>query len=228
MSDVLDFLGLSMERWRRGFASEEEIFNWVVSSPFAIALAERLKAKDDNDAQPSAKDRGEGRTMRQNFIAFLQSYEFPEEEQGDAESSLFATRGNREEKLEAALKYFGKDEEYAAILRAARATVRAKAVLNGKNVQEWTGIMGMPVRFILDEMKERLAKSRLRPESDAGAGAVASPLAREIPAWQYPLLEMSDEEVRELMVQVKEDLDAAGRLKYDWRTAKAAKLERKR
>ncbi|KAH9891611.1 hypothetical protein C8Q73DRAFT_746703 [Cubamyces lactineus] len=226
MSDVLGFMGLSMEKWRRGFSREEEIFNWVTSSPFAIALSERLKAKGANDAQPSAKDRGEGRAMRQNFIAFLESYEFPEEVEREAESSVFAAWGNREEKPEAALKHFGKDEEYAAILYAARAAVRAKAVLNGKNVQEWTGIMGMPVRFILDEMKERLAKTRLG--SEPGGGAVASPLVREVPAWQHRLLEMSDEDVRELMVQVKKDLDAAGRLKYDWRAAKAAKLGRKK
>ncbi|KAI0335938.1 hypothetical protein GY45DRAFT_1292590 [Cubamyces sp. BRFM 1775] len=227
MSDVLDFLGLSMERWKRGFTSEAEIFDWVTSSPFAMALAERLKAKDDgSDASPSGKDRGEGRAMRQNFIALLQSYEFPEEVQSSVGSSVFATWGNRREKLEATLKHFGKDKEYAAILNAAQAAVRAKAVLNGKNVQEWTGIMGMPARYILDEMKERLAKLQLGSEPDGDA--VASSVVREIPAWQYPLLEMSDEEVRELMVKVKEDLDAAGKLEYDWRAAKAAKLARKR
>ncbi|KAI0372116.1 hypothetical protein BV20DRAFT_964203 [Pilatotrama ljubarskyi] len=222
-SDVLAFVGLSTDKWKRGFATQDELFSWVASSPFAVPLAARLKS---HDSRPSAKQRVEERPMRQNFVKFLQEHDFTPQGGGDAgseaTSSIFAKLEGRAEKLEAALQYFGKYEEYTAILRAARAQDRSKAVLNGKNVMEWTGVSGAPVRFILDEAKERLA-ARLAP-----AGAEEWGADREVPAWQRALLDMSDEEVRTLLVSVKEELDVAGKLEFDWRAAKAAKLERKK
>ncbi|KAI9058271.1 hypothetical protein FKP32DRAFT_1688728 [Trametes sanguinea] len=217
VSDILSFLGLSMERWQRGFATQDELLHWVASSPFAIAFAEYMKSKG---GVPADKPRTEGRPLRQKFIAFLQEHTFPPGSEGH---SVFARLGHKEEKLVATLKYFGKENEYAALINVARAATRAKAVLNGRNVQEWTGVMGMPVRFIMDEMKERLAR---RPA--AAASGEGLEMVGDVPPWQRALLDMSDEEVRRLMVEVKEELDAAGKLEFDWRAAKAAKLEQKK
>ncbi|KAI0354927.1 hypothetical protein OH77DRAFT_1425528 [Trametes cingulata] len=219
ITDVLAFVGLSMDRWKRGFATQDELFGWVASSPFAVPLAARFKS---GESKPPAKQRVEARPMRQNFVKFLQEHDFTA--QAAAESSVFARHEGRGEKLEAALRHFGKYEEYTAILRAARAQERSKAVLNGTNVTEWTGVSGAPVRFILDEVKDRLA-ARLHPET---AGSREPAVAGDIPAWQLVLLNMSDDEVRTLIVSVKEELDAAGKLVFDWRAARAAKLERRR
>ncbi|OSD07300.1 hypothetical protein PYCCODRAFT_1449351 [Trametes coccinea BRFM310] len=217
VSEILSFLGLSMERWERGFATQDELLQWVASSPFAIAFAEYLKSKG---GMPAERPRDEARPLRQKFIAFLQAHTFSLD---SGEPSVFVQLGHKDEKLAAALKYFRKEKEYAALVDVARAATRAKAVLNGKNVQEWTGVMGMPVRFILDEMKERLASHPAARTSGEGLEVLG-----DVPLWQRALLEMPDEEVRMLMVQVKEELEAAGKLEFDWRAAKAAKLEQRR
>ncbi|KAI0648125.1 hypothetical protein C8Q79DRAFT_1008476 [Trametes meyenii] len=214
MSDVLRFVGLSMHRWEQGFATQDEIFYWVATSPFAIPLAERLKARDP---QLPAKDKVEARPMRQRFVTFMQTHDFTSIP--TPETSVFAVLGDKNEKLQVALRYFGRDKQHAACLYASRAAKRAKEVLNGKNVQDWTGITGMPVRFVLDETKERLGP---------GLAATRLPDGGEVPAWQGSLLDMSDDDVQALVVGVKEELDAAGKLAFDWRAAKAAKLERKK
>ena len=98
---------------------------------------------------------------------------------------------------------------------------RAKEILNGTNVQLWTGLQGMPVRFVMDEVKERLS-------SMPAVGSAPAMAMDEVQVWQRVWLEMSDDEVRALVVNVKEELQEKGELEFDWRAAKAAKLERKR
>ncbi|KAH9854649.1 hypothetical protein C2E23DRAFT_893954 [Lenzites betulinus] len=210
MSDILAFLGLSMERWKRGFATQDEVIQWVATSPLAASFAARLKS---GESKLLPKEKGDGRPMRQKFISFLKQHEFD-----TATDSVFTSPSDREKKMHEALRYFGKDKEYAAILDIERAGKRAKVILNGSNVQNWTGANGMPVRYILDEVKVRLA---------ARSSGTEPVVSEEVPTWQRALLDMSDEEVRELTVTVKEELDAAGKLAFDWRAAKAAKLKKK-
>ncbi|EIW59501.1 uncharacterized protein TRAVEDRAFT_71548 [Trametes versicolor FP-101664 SS1] len=217
IAKILTFLGLSMERWEQGFETQDEVVRWAASSPFARALAARLQS---GESKLSLKERGEGRPMRQKFIDYLQAEEVPDAE-SEPNLPVFATSCDRVDKIDAALRYFGKHDEYTAILDAARANTRAKAILNGNNVREWTGVTGTPTRFILDEVKERLT-------ARAGSATVSVAMAEAIPAWQHTLLGMSDDEVRALTMSVKEDLEAAGKLEFDWRAAKAAKLERKK
>ncbi|KAI0822245.1 hypothetical protein BC628DRAFT_1327609 [Trametes gibbosa] len=217
MVDILAFLGLSMERWQRGFTTQEEVIRWVASSPFATAFSARLKSGESKQLLP--KEKGEGRAMRQKFISFLKTHEIDV-----PTDSIFALPRDREEKMHAALRYFGKDKEYASILEIERANERAKTILNGINVQDWTGVTGMPVRFVLDEVKVRLS-ARWAERDLCTVGTVVS---EEVPSWQHALLETSDEEVRALVVAVKEELHAAGKLAFNWRAAKAAKLEKRR
>lgn len=206
-----------MERWEQGFETQDEVVRWVASSPFAHALAARLQS---GESKLSLKERGEGRPMRQKFIDYLQAEDIPDDE-SEPNLSVFAMSSDRADKIDAALRYFEKHDEYAAILDAARGSTRAKAMLNGNNVREWTGVTGTPTRFILDEVKERLT-------ARAGNATVSAAMAEAIPARQRALLGMSDDEVRALTLNVKEDLEAAGKLEFDWRAAKAAKLERKK
>ncbi|KAI0632086.1 hypothetical protein C8Q77DRAFT_1218606 [Trametes polyzona] len=215
MADILAFLGLSMERWKSGFATQDQLIRWVASSPFAAAFAARLQA---GESKLLPKERGEGRPIRQKFIKVLREHQF-----GDGVESVFAATGERQEKIHAALQYFGKREAYEVIVYHARANARAKALLNGRNVEAWTGVIGMPVRLVMDEVKERLATqwSSTTSSQEVPAGA-------DVPPWQSALLNISDEEVRILTVNVKEELDAAGKLAFNWRAAKAAKEKRKK
>ncbi|KAI0768978.1 hypothetical protein BD413DRAFT_614023 [Trametes elegans] len=219
MHAVLAFLGLSMERWESGFVTQDELFHWVASSPFAAPLAERLKASD----MPTARERVEARPVRQRFVEFMRTHAFPESSEDEQPpASVFATIGRRDEKIAAALQHFGREREHAGLLYRGRAAAYAKAVLNGTNIQEWTGVTGVPVRVVLDEVKARLAAAY-----DAAADNMAG-AAADVPAWQRVLLGMEEDEVRVLVVAAKEELDAAGKLTHDWRAAKAARMDRKK
>lgn len=204
-----------MDRWKQGFTSEEDVFKWAATSPFILPLVARYRAADYT---PSIKDT---RPLRQHFVKYLQTHDV-DVVPAESSAAVFAVPGNEtlDEKVQAALRYFGKQEEHAKLLHKGRAQRRARAILNGTNVQEWTGVRGMPIRFILDEVKERLSATN-------AAGAPAA-VADAVPGWQNALLETADEEVRKLVVKAKEELDEAGKLAFDWRTAKAARLERKR
>lgn len=210
--DILAFFGLSMDRWQHGFATQDDIFEWVCASPFVQPLAERYRAPG---YKPSAKSCVDTRPMRRNFIAYLQTHDLPHLVSADA-------MGSREEKMEGALRFFGKAEEYARLVIAGRAQKRAKEFLNGTNVIEWTGVQGRPVRLIMDAVKERL--------SDLGRVSSGDTFVPDgdITVWQHALLDMSVEEVRVLVMEVKENLQQEGKLYFDWRAAKAGKLERKR
>ncbi|TFK91124.1 hypothetical protein K466DRAFT_583112 [Polyporus arcularius HHB13444] len=218
MRDILAFFGLSMHRWEQGFASQEDIFQWIATSPFVLPIVARYRS---SAYQAPSKKRVDSRPMRIDFMRYLQNPTFkpPVTET----SSVFGSSENCEGKLDAALKFFGKDEEHAALLYVGRAQRHAREILRGKTVQEWTGVEGMPVRIIMDEVKDRLSNSA-PPSCEAAVNHIKS----EVPVWQRALLRMSAEEVRVLVVEVKEELEKDGRLSFDWRAAKAAKEEKKR
>ena len=211
-SDILSFLGLSLSDYNLGFATQDALFAWLARSPCAHVLVTRYHSPDYS---PTHKDGVDERPLRRAFVRYFQTCTLPPIASDDGTASVLAW-GDRDAKLQVALAHFGKTEEHAALLLAGRAQLRARAILNGTNVQQWTGVLGMPVRYIMDETKERLDAQTNGPSVEGVAG------------WQRALLEMSDEEVRALVVKVKEELDAAGRLEFDWRAAKAAKEERKR
>src|SRR6266403_2644198 len=52
MSDVMSFFGLSMERWKAGFATQHQAFEWIASSRFFVPgqisdPASRAKSRSD-------------------------------------------------------------------------------------------------------------------------------------------------------------------------------------
>ena len=212
MPDILAFFGLSMRRWEQGFASQEDIFRWIATSPFVLPLVKRYRSPN---YRASTK---EARPMRIDFIRFLGNPAF--EPSVTDPSSVFAGSASHETKLETALKHFGKDKEHATLVYIGRAQRRAREVLNGRTVQQWTGVQGMPVRFIMDEVKDRLSDTSLCTDE--------APPSTDVPTWQRALMPMSEEEVRALVVEVKTQLEQDGRLSFDWRAAKAAKQEKKR
>ncbi|KAI1789588.1 hypothetical protein LXA43DRAFT_892529 [Ganoderma leucocontextum] len=213
MDDILSLFGLSMDRWKQGFLTEDDIFAWLATSPFVHSLAARYRSPT---YQAATKDRVHERPMRQHFVEYLRAHDVLA-----PATSLFAQEGSIQEKVEAALKFFGKDEEHAALIYTSRAQKHSKELLNGTNVGAWTGVSGMPIRFVIDEVRERLARL------PTGASAPHA-VGETVPVWQRALLVMSEEDVRALVVTVKEDMAKDGRLEFDWKAAKAARLEKKR
>ncbi|PIL22566.1 hypothetical protein GSI_15255 [Ganoderma sinense ZZ0214-1] len=215
MDDILSLFELSMERWKQGFATEDDIFAWLATSPFAHILVARYRSPEYEIA---AKERIPERPMRGHFVEYLRKHGV-----SAPATSLFAQEGRTDEKIAAALKFFAKDEEHATLVYKSRAQKHSKELLNGTNVMAWTGLAGMSVRAIMDEVKERLARL------PAGAGVDAPHAVGEaVSTWQKALLGMSEEDIRALVMSVKEEMAKGGRLDFDWRAAKAARLEKKR
>ena len=210
--DILAFFGIPFDHYATGFTTQEELFAWVTLSPAAYVLAARYRSPDyvppfqGSDARP----------MRRAFFTYLQTCDLPPLVQSPTAELLASTdKTQRDAKVAAALEYFGKAEDHARILLVARIQRRAKEILNGKNVEAWTSAKGMPIKLIMDKVKERLSLT-------------ARQLVEEVPRWQCALLDMSDDEVRIYVVEVKEEMQAAGKLQFDWRGAQAAKQERKK
>ncbi|KAH9950553.1 hypothetical protein B0H21DRAFT_499013 [Amylocystis lapponica] len=215
--DVLSFFGLSMDQWAAGFASQRAVFDWAASS--TLFDAPRLARR--NVGRASTKKALEVRTMYQAFLMY-------------ACERAAGAAPRAEVTQDAALRFFGKDAEHDALLHAARARQHAREVFTGKLVEEWTGVRGVPVRWVMDGVRERLG-GELREDGAAmggapvqvhGAASTQLPVARLTP-WESAMFPLSVDEVRALVIQVKDEMQAAGKLEFDWRAAKARKMERK-
>ncbi|KAH9997866.1 hypothetical protein BJV77DRAFT_1148089 [Russula vinacea] len=112
--DIFPFFGLSMERWKAGFGSQQEAFEWVTSSRFYVSG----RISDRTSRAKSLANRG------------IQPQETGETE--DREAIKESVRGE-------ALAFFGKREEHDALVQANEKRVRLKAIWNGRKVGEWIG-----------------------------------------------------------------------------------------
>ncbi len=133
--DVFIFFGLSLEQWEAGFETQQDAFEWVTSSRFYVPGQISDKAY-----------RAKSRVDRNMYQAFLQW--------NDASVSPVATNdGQPREKQETedkeavrksvrgeALAFFGKREEYDALVQANERRVHLKAIWNGRKVGEWVGV----------------------------------------------------------------------------------------
>ncbi|EKM51481.1 uncharacterized protein PHACADRAFT_149901 [Phanerochaete carnosa HHB-10118-sp] len=215
MSHILDFFTLPMDRWQQGFSSEMNIFVWLSSSRL-FNTATLLRCEAVNTSRVKARD---ARPMYQRFLEFVRRRETSRELPS---STSLASE---------AIDFFGQRNLFDVLLHIAIVKKHIRDVFTGTLIQDWTGIRGMPVRFIKDETKERLGGE------DKLSIVVGIPLdslqSDDIPpehltlrAWEYAMARMSADGVKTMVMEVKEELDAAGRLQYDWKAAKQKKVER--
>ena len=133
--DILPFFGLSLERWKAGFETQQDAFEWVASSCFYIPgqlsdKTSRTKARANrgmyqaflqwNDARTSPRAANDGQ---------------PQEKQGMEDKEAI-----RESVRKDALAFFGKREEHDALVQANERRVHLKAIWNGRKVGEWVGV----------------------------------------------------------------------------------------
>ncbi|KAI9460044.1 hypothetical protein F5148DRAFT_1217957, partial [Russula earlei] len=131
--DIFPFFGLSLERWKAGFATMHEAFEWVASSRFYVY-------GQVSDRVSRAKLRA-NRNMYHAFFQWRDARASPHAENESQPRDVHET-GDREAMIESvreeALTFFGKREEHDAL-------VRLKAMWNGRKVGEWTGGNGRVV-----------------------------------------------------------------------------------
>jgi hypothetical protein len=134
ISDIFSFFGLSLERWKAGFETQQEAFEWVTSSRFHVSRHVSEKAS----RVKSLANRGMYQAFLQWSDARVSSAAAndgqPQEtrETEDREAIKESVRGE-------ALAFFGKREEHDTLVQANEKRVRLKAIWNGRKVGEWIG-----------------------------------------------------------------------------------------
>jgi hypothetical protein len=145
-----------MERWKAGFETQQEAFEWVTSSRFYVP-------GQVSDKASGAKARA-SRGMYQAFLQWSDVKVAPaaanhgqpqeKEETKDREAAREAVR--RE-----ALEFFGKREEHDALVRANERKVRLKAIWNGRKVGEWTGNNNRAIGRVMALMRQTIGEEKI-------------------------------------------------------------------
>ncbi|KAJ6544808.1 hypothetical protein DFH09DRAFT_990326 [Mycena vulgaris] len=129
MDEIMQYMGLSMERWKAGFQTKQEVFEWVgTSSLFDLA-------RFQTEGQGIKKVKPE----RKMYAQFVQWAKEQKQHLGDPESES-PDMLDKAGQIQHALKYFGKKEEFDALAREDAEKARLKEGFNGTKVREWTGL----------------------------------------------------------------------------------------
>ena len=153
-----------MERWKAGFETQREAFEWVTSSRFYVSG----RISDRTSRAKSLANRG----MYQAFLQWSDARVSPAaandsqpQETGETEDREAIKESVRGE----ALAFFGKREEHDALAQANEKRVRLKAIWNGRKVGEWIGgnrlvgrVMALMRRTIGEEKIGQMTEEELR------------------------------------------------------------------
>ena len=204
-----------MERWVAGFTTQLEIFEWVASSPFFDAQRLRPRGTSPNTSRQRARD---VRPMFQRFLQFVQL---------DDSLHRFSRPGfTSQEAVDKALAHFGRRALYDFLLHVAEVKKHAKTIFTGKLVEEWTGLKGMSVRLVMDEIRRKLGGTETLPVTVSVDNNI-EPVHITLVTWEETLFGMSSDTLRQLVMDTKQEMDMSGKLEFDWREAKKLSVERK-
>lgn len=132
----MEFMGLSMDRWKEGFTAVEEIFIFASTSRFFDPR--RFRRPQLHSLTKSAG----GREMYHEFTAWAQ---------GLPPATHCLEAGP--EAVEEALVHFGKKGEWDAAALARDKRLWSKNNFSGKLVAEWTGLGWKGVKMVMDNVR---------------------------------------------------------------------------
>ena len=200
------------------------MFDWVATS----RLFNALKVAPAEQSHNRGKKRRGPRTMYQSFL------EYARERADDPAYTPPAETFTQDD----VLRFFGKEAEHAALIHASRVKQNARDVFAGTVVEEWTGMKGLPVKWVLDEARQRLNERYTREhpsEEDIKTTALARQPGHEVEAalltiapWEYALFAMNVERVQRFVVDVKEEMEASGTFEANWQKEHARKAEKEK
>ncbi|KAI0086550.1 hypothetical protein BDY19DRAFT_894795 [Irpex rosettiformis] len=212
--DILSFLSLSIDKWREGFATRTEIFDWVASSPlFDVWNARRT---------PGMLQKGKP-GERPMYRAFI---EYAEHRRSSAVFRSFSLD------ITDILAHFGKLELYNAILYVTRTKQYAKATFRGTLVETWTGIRGPAVGLIMKEVRERMGGSDVLAtvcgiNRDTALDNDIDPIHLTLAAWEDTMGKMTEDGICDVVLQVTEVLRAEDKLNVRWKDVKKLNAKQK-
>lgn len=168
--EILQFLGLSMDRWEQGFETKQEIFEWVA--------ANRFFDRETFETRPSGSTKVKGeRSMYHEFINWVVQQR-QEEDELAAKRGTQLSQGRRpgaeprtgSEKVQEsnfterqhqirneALIHFGKKDEVDALAKAKKMKQHLQAGFNSQIIETWvkTGHRWADVKKIKEVVMER-------------------------------------------------------------------------
>ena len=211
---ILSYFGLSFDRWKQGFSSQEAVFAWVATSP----LFQIWNMTQGSNWHCSRKL--VDRSMYQDFLAYARVQHLQNPTWLAEKLPLYS--------VESALAHFNKLDLHTALLHVARVKERAKTAFSNKRVEEWTDMRGPPVSLIMTEVRRKLGGNAVLAtvcgvSRDAALDNDIDPIHLTLTMWENALDGMTDEEVYHLVLQVKEDLSTEGALNISWKELKILK-----
>lgn len=218
LQDILAFYGLSKSRWDEGFETQRDVFEWVAMSP--LFDAQRI-VPSDRTHDRGRKARG-ARSMFQNFLDFAQERAVAASLDGNAAPSA-KPRVTQDD----ALRFFGKEAERAALLRASAIKEHARAKFSGSFMEKCTGMQGLSVKWLMDAIRERLVEGYVRQRGvTQGQPTDQTTGPFTVSAWELALFEMSKANVASFALQVKAEMEAAGTFEAKWAEENARKAQK--
>jgi hypothetical protein len=162
----MSFFELSMTRWKAGFSTHREIFEWLATSRFFTTGTGFTRInKQCKGRERRIKD------DRKMYWGFIEWAEEREREDGPRRREAFDERTFHNE----ALVHFNKKAQFDAIDDSRIVKQIVKARFNGTKVGEWTDLTGRwrEVKKIMDVVRERLGGEEgvirfLEAEGDEG------------------------------------------------------------
>lgn len=145
LGKILSSIGLSAERYKKGFLDLEDMFQFVESSPFFNPAIYQYSALN---AENRVRDR-----KRPTYQAFIQRWE------GRLEGGWYEFKENKEEYLEVIFLAFPlAKEEYLLAKKALEEDGERKLKFNGELVLKWTGLCGHKLGEFMREFREKYSK----------------------------------------------------------------------
>lgn len=168
LKEILRFLGLDYSAWEKGFATEGDIFAWLISCKyfrpsFFAHNAAKLREDEEKKIKSSisfeepvvwnseARTRMSQRPMFRNFIIYVSTL------------PMNSDRVDRHDVRSDALDFFNKREEHTSIERHLAVTRRVKAKFNGKLAMQWTNnaIQGKALGEVIAAFRTNFTMERL-------------------------------------------------------------------
>lgn len=148
VDEISSFFGWDVAQWREGFNTKEKAFEWAASSCFFSA---------QDLIEPDNRSKKKEKAKRHMYGEFK---EWSTNKYHQASTHNWT----QEEVQKSALEFFGKSQEYDAVISAMKARQaelegqrRQKEKLNGSKVSSWTGLnYWKDIKYIMDGVKIEL------------------------------------------------------------------------
>lgn len=163
---ILAFIGLELEPWRQGFATLEDMFEWVVASPwFSVEPYERLDKR--------TKKRAQVRPTMARFLDWLDEHGVDERRAYARERDAYVPM------IAAAFPEAELEQALADERRREAEVIELRAKFRGDLVREWTGLEGKALGAFLRGFKAEHPEAKLRAMTPEAIRAAVEDFAKD-------------------------------------------------